>query len=231
MKPVLLLIPGMLNDAEVWKEVVPLLADVADIRLAEVTQGGDIRALAALAWQGLQDLAPDRPLVLAGFSMGGYVAIEMLARPARPVRAAALISTSGQPDTPQQQAARAKSVQAFRQNFAKAIEGIAQWGVERQSPDTTQRLLDMMRRVGPDTACRQVLAIAQREDHRDALRHLALPVAVVVGQNDRITPPALSRELAELLPAAQLHQIETCGHMLPIEQPEALARCLRPLLH
>ena len=231
MKPVLLLIPGMLNDADIWTDVIAQLADTVDIRLADVSNGDDIRAMAAQAWRELEDLEADRPVLLAGFSMGGYVAIDMLAQPARPVRAAALIATSGRPDTPEQQAARDKSVQAFQQNFSKAIQGIAQWGVERKDPDTTRRLLDMMQRVGPDTACRQVRAIAQRADHREALRQLALPVAVVVGLDDRITPPALSQELASLMPTAQLHQIETCGHMVPIEHPEALARCLRSLLH
>src|SRR5690606_34676296 len=95
-KPVLLLVPGMLNDASVWDEVAAPLQPLAVVRVATPEQAS-IAAMAQAAWARLDGVPRDRPVVLAGFSLGGYVVIEMRARRARPVHAAALLSTSARP--------------------------------------------------------------------------------------------------------------------------------------
>lgn len=230
MKPLALLIPGSLNDAEVWHDVAIALQDLAEVRIADVSRGQDMAAMAALAWRAVEDIAPERPFVLAGFSMGGYVAIEMLAHPRRAVHAAALVSTSARPETDEGRAARAKSIRAFERDFPRAVQGICEWGTHQAGPGLLQRLGQMMLRVGADTAVRQMQAMAQRHDLRGPLSQLRLPVVVACGTEDRITPLHLSQELAELIPHASLHQASGCGHMLPLEQPAFLARCLRPLL-
>ena len=103
MKPVLLLIPGMLNTARIWSRVTPLLQDAADIRIADVTTQPSIAEMARDAWALVSDVPPTRRLVVCGFSMGGYVALELIATYLIPnysysTWAAALINTSGGPD-------------------------------------------------------------------------------------------------------------------------------------
>lgn len=228
-QPVLLLVPGMLNDERVWAGVAQALADVAQVRVARVTTQATIPAMAQDAWALLADLPPEAPVVLVGFSMGGYVAIEMLARPQRRLRAAALVATSARPESPQGQAQREKSIAALQGDFARTVQGIAQWGSHEPTPALLQALTAMMLDVGAETAVRQTRAIMARGDHREALARLDLPVHVLCGAADRITPPALSQELAALIPHARFHEIEKAGHMLPLEQPQPVAALLRPL--
>lgn len=228
-QPVLLLVPGMLNDERVWAGVAQALADVAQVRVARVTTQATIPAMAQDAWALLADLPPETPVVLVGFSMGGYVAIEMLARPQRRLRAAALVATSARPESPQGQAQREKSIAALQGDFARTVQGIAQWGSHEPTPALLQALTAMMLDVGAETAVRQTRAIMARGDHREALARLDLPVHVLCGAADRITPPALSQELAALIPHARFHEIEKAGHMLPLEQPQTVAALLRPL--
>ena len=90
MKPVLLLIPGMLNDASVWDDVLPCLPGDWTVRIANVQTQESIAEMARDAWQQLDDVPLSTPVMVTGFSLGGYVAIEMLARPQRPLSAAAL---------------------------------------------------------------------------------------------------------------------------------------------
>lgn len=229
MTPVLLLVPGILNDAQVWADVADDLRGVADVRIAAPVQES-IASMAAAAWALLDDVPHDTPAVLAGFSLGGYVAIEMLATPQRPLHAAALVSTSARPESAEAAAAREKTIAALRKNVERVVDGIVQFGTHEPSPERAAALKAMMLRVGADTAIRQNRAVMGRGDHRAALARLALPVAVLCGAQDRITPPALSRELADLVPGAQLTLVEGCGHMLPCENADAVAQAIRALL-
>lgn len=230
MKPVILLIPGTLNDAEVWADVVPELAARAAVRVAAIGAPASIAAAAAGAWEALSDIADATFLVLAGFSMGGYVAIEMLARARRPVHGAALISTSARPDTPEATANRARTIAALRTDFGKTVERVIQWSTEHPSPGLVTRMRQMMMRVGAETAIRQNEAVGARADHRAALAQLRLPVHVLCGTGDRVTPPALPQDLAALIPGARLQLVEGAGHMLPMEQPGTAAKAIAALL-
>jgi pimeloyl-ACP methyl ester carboxylesterase len=230
MKPVLLLIPGMLNDGRVWADVANALASDAQVRLASVAQASSIPAMAEAAWQQIADVAPATPVILAGFSLGGYVAIEMLATPRRPLAAAALLSTSSLPEGPEGLTARERSLRALASDFAKTVDGIVSWGTDHAPPELAARLRQMMLEVGAETAIRQTRAIMARGDHRNALARLDLPVLVLCGTADRITPMARSEELAALVPRARLVRVDGAGHMLPCEQPAAVAQALRDLL-
>lgn len=229
MRPVLLLVAGMFNDDEVWQDVARAVAPLADLRMALPRQDS-IAAMAQAAWARLDDVPAGVPVVLAGFSLGGYVVQEMLAAPRRALAAAALISTSARPETPEGSAVREKTMAALARDVVKVVDGLVGFGTHEAPPALAQRMRAMMLRVGADTAIRQTRAIMGRADHRAVLGRLQLPVAVLCGQQDRITPPALSQELAALVPGAQLHLIDGSGHMLPLEQPRAVAGVLAALL-
>ncbi|MFM6991795.1 MAG: alpha/beta fold hydrolase, partial [Rhodoferax sp.] len=92
------------------------------------------------------------------------------------------------------------------------------------------RLRTMMRDVGAQTAVRQMRAISARRDHRKTLEQLRLPVRVLCGEHDRVTPPQRSQELAEWIPGAQLVRVPGAGHMVPLEQPQAVVKTLLDLM-
>lgn len=230
MKPVLLLIPGMLNDERVWSGVVRELADEADIRVAHVGSQDSIAGMRDDAWARVADVPAHRRLVLAGFSMGGYVALDMLAHAPRAVQGLLLMSTSAQPETEQSRAIREKTLAAMAADYPKFVNGVQAFNTHSTDPVLGAELRQMMLEQGAETGRRQILAIMGRQDHRERLATLSMPVRVLVGRQDRVTPPALSQALAGLIPQARLDTVEESGHMLPREQPEAVARALRELL-
>lgn len=230
MKPVILLIPGMLNDARVWRDVTAQLQDLAEVRVADVLSQDSMATMARDALALLNDVGPDRPVHLVGFSMGGYVAIELLAtRPAR-FNAALLMSTSCLPDSAQSAAGREKAVAAFNADFDATVQAVALRGLALPNPPLQDRLCEMMRDVGAATAIRQTQAISRRTDHRNVLGSLQLPVHVMCGRQDRITLPAWSQTLADTIPTATLHWVDDAGHMLPLEHPLAVGAVLRQML-
>lgn len=172
-------------------------------------------------------------MILAGFSLGGYVAIEMLAHPERSLHGTALLSTSGRPESAAGAAVREKTISAIGRDFPRVVEGILQFATNTVNY-ADAALIDGMRRmmldVGPETAIRQNRAIAARSDHREALRTLSLPALILCGRDDRVIPPPLSEELAGLMPVSKIHWVERAGHMLPQEQPRAVATASHQLI-
>lgn len=231
MKPVLLLLPGMLNDERVWADVVPALRDVAEVRVADVRTPPSIAAMRQQAWSSLADVPADTPLCIAGFSMGGYVAIDMLAHAPRKVQGLVLVSTSARPESEQARAQREKTMAAMQADFPKLVEGLIGWNTHAPTPALRETLRQMMLAQGAETAVRQMRAIMGRADHRAVLAALDMPVRVLCGQHDRVIPPELAQELAQLVPGARLSLVEAAGHMLPLEQPVALVAAFQSLIH
>jgi pimeloyl-ACP methyl ester carboxylesterase len=229
VKPVLLLVAGMLNDERVWADVAVDLQAQAEVRTVLPLQDS-VPAMAAAAWARLDDVPPQVPVVLAGFSLGGYVVLEMLAQPRRPLHAVALLSTSARPESPEGAALRDQTVAALQADFSAVVDTVVRRGTHGADPGLQQWLRTMMRDVGAPVAIRQTRAIRQRGDHRRALAGVDLPALVMCGRQDRITPPALAEELAALLPRSRLVLVDGAGHMLPCEQPQAVVQALQALL-
>lgn len=233
MKPVLLLIPGMFNTAAIWDPVRALLGDALEVRVADVTTQSRIADMAEDAWLRVADLPAATPLVVAGFSMGGYVAIELLARHHARVQAAAFIDSSAQVETAESLANREKTIAALERNFARAVEALIPFSLHpdhHARVDLVDGMRTMMHRVGAQTAIRQTRAIMARAEHRAMLARLSIPVLVLCGHHDKVTPPALSEDLAALIPGARLQWLEQSGHQTPLEQPESLAQALLALV-
>lgn len=238
MKPVLLLIPGMLNTARIWSRVRPLLQDHADIRIADVTTQTSIAGMARDAWALVADVPITQKLVVCGFSMGGYVALELIATYlisyyARGTGATALINTSARAETADGMLARDKTIQAAERDFERVIQGIAQFGIHKDhhaDAGLKAETLSIMREAGQQAAVRQLNAIKARADQRALLPRIQGKALVVSARGDAVVPPAMSEEMAALLPNASLEWLEPAGHMTPLEQPAALANLLRTLL-
>jgi len=225
LKPVLLLIPGMLNNASVWQHVLPLLPRDWSVRIANVLTQDSVTSMAHDAWELLDDLEDDQALIICGFSMGGYIALEMLAHPKRQVQAAALISTSVLPESNESRANREKTITAMQTNFAKVVEGILKFSTHEASDAELDELRRMQLAIGCETAVRQIRAIMSRCDHREKLSYLTVPMVLMCGEYDRVTPPELTRQTQMYFPKATTYWVPT-GHMLPFQQPLPFAQCI-----
>lgn len=233
MKPTLVLLHGLLNDERVWAPVASRLRGRADIVLPNLRRQDCIAQMSHDAWAELAQVPADVPLVLAGFSMGGYVAQQMLADAPRRVAALALVGTSTRPEPDENIPVLEALIAGLQRDFGAETLTLLRRGVHADRLSDVMLMLGcqhIMRDVGADAAVRQVRAIIGRADHRALLAQLDLPVLVLCGRVDQITPLALSREAAALIPGARLHILEDVGHWAPLERPEEVADQLGRLL-
>jgi len=235
----LLLIPGMLNTPAVFDrmqrhwQALPWPGTAAPrCVVVDVREPAGIEAMAASAWAAVGGLPAEAPLLLAGYSLGGYVALQMLATAPRPVQGLALVCTSARADTPEGAAVRERAIAAIERDFDRYVGTLATFllmPASQQDKALVAEVRDDMATVGPAAAVRQHRAAAARADQREFVRGLRLPVQVVGGGADKVTPPALSQELASLIPHAELDLIEEAGHLVPFEHPARLAAQLQRL--
>jgi pimeloyl-ACP methyl ester carboxylesterase len=222
----LVLLPGLLCDARLWRHQVENLADIADVTVADLTRDDTMAGMAARVLAA----APDR-FALAGLSMGGYAALAVMrAAPAR-VSRLALLDTSAQADTDERrQVRRELNARARAGRFAEIPPLLLQTLIHPARRDDrvlTTTILSMAMTIGADGFLRQQAAIMDRPDSRPGLGAIACPTLVLCGRQDERTPLALHEEIAAAIPGAQLTVIEDCGHMSTLERPEAVTVALR----
>jgi pimeloyl-ACP methyl ester carboxylesterase len=224
----LVLVPGLVCDAEVWRHQVRHLADVADIGIPAVDTGDTMADMArdVLAW------APPR-FALAGFSMGGYVTLEMLRQAPGRVTRLALLDTSARADTPEKTAGRRAAIDAItRGRYRDVVEGMMPVLLhpDRQRGPLADLVRTMTARIGPEVFARRHRAMLTRADSRDLLGATSLPVRVICGRHDAMSSLAEHEEMAVLAARGRWSIIEDCGHMSIIEQPPAVSALLRDWL-
>lgn len=221
----IVLVPGLNCSARVFSGVVPELWRSGAVTVANHTRGD---TLAAIADRVLAD-APPR-FALAGFSLGGYIALEMWRRAPARIARLALLDTSARPETPaltRVRMERAALVRAGR--FAEAVDLYLPQLFHRSRRDDTalhETYRAMAEDCGPEVFLRHIDAIVARPDSRPELAAIARPTLVLVGDSDAVTPPAHAREMAQAIPGARLVVVPACGHMAPMEHPQAVARAL-----
>lgn len=222
----LLLIPGLLCDAALWAHAREYLAALAPVHVADVTAGDSIAAMAA----AVLDRAPPR-FALAGLSMGGYVALEIMRRAPERVDRLALLNTHARGDTAEQSERRRRLVNmAVNGRFDAVVETLLPTMVHHDRLDDPALISDitaMKHRLGPAVFERQQQAIIDRPDSRPSLSAIACPTLVLAGRSDEIAPLPRMAEMAEAIPGARLAIIEDCGHMSTMERPQAVTALLR----
>lgn len=225
----LLLVPGLLSDADLFAEQVADLADVADVRVTDVATGGSIAEMAAEALR----VAPDR-FALGGLSMGGYVVWEVLRQAPERVTRLALLDTSARPESPAQTARRhALLRQADVEGLPAALADL--WPVEVAPSRVGDQVLRdrfaaMGARQGVEVFRRQQEAIMARADSRPDLPGVEVPTLVLCGRDDAITPLDGHEEIAAGVRGAELVVLDDCGHLSSWERPGEVSAALRSWL-
>jgi len=221
----LVLIPGLLASPRLYAPQIPELWRAGPVMIADHTRDDSISGVARRILAG----AP-RLFALAGLSMGGYIAFEMLRVAPERIARLALLDTSAWPDTAEQSAARrVQMALAAQGEFAEVLNGLFPRLVHRtRRADVALRAaFDLMAEdVGLDGYLRQQAANLGRADSRPTLARIHCPTLVLVGDGDEVTPPERAAEMARGIAGARLVSVPQCGHLSTIERPEEVTRAL-----
>jgi pimeloyl-ACP methyl ester carboxylesterase len=222
----LVLLPGTLLDVELFGHQIAHLADVAEITVGDLTNDDSIAGMA----QTVLAAAPQR-FALAGLSLGGIVAFEIMRRAPERVSRLALLDTNPLLPQPEQLAAWAELsdlVEAGR--LSEVVERLLPGLLRRGWRDDEHKVGTvhaMAERIGSTAYVRQLHALAGRVDSRPVLLEITCPTLVLVGRQDVLTPIGLHEEMAAAISGAALVIVEQCGHLSPLEQPQAVTAALR----
>ncbi|MDP9900604.1 alpha/beta fold hydrolase [Variovorax ginsengisoli] len=220
--PRLILLPGLACDARLWQPQLAALPADLQVHIADVhTRAARIEDMAALLLA-----EQEGPLILCGASMGGMVAMEAARQAPSRIAGLALLGTNAQPETEALYQLRESAIAVFERGEARSLielnAGFAFHPLQAADPVLVKRYVDMVLDAGVESLVRQNRAVMVRPDARTHLPALRCPVLVLCGDGDRICPPEASRELAALIPQAELVWVSDCGHMLTMEKPEAV---------
>lgn len=221
----LVLLPGLTNDARLWQPVAALLADAANVTHGDLT-GGETMTEVAVA---VLEHAPAR-FALAGMSMGGYCALEIMRIAPERVTALALVDTSARPDDAKARANREQQIERARSDYPALVEELLpKWmhASRLKDPAVAGVARAMALQAGPEVFARQQHAIMSRSDSRPVLAVIRVPTLVVYGRDDAVLPREVHEELATGVPGAILEVIDACGHLAPLERPDAVAASMR----
>lgn len=219
----LVLLPGLICDERLWRDVVVDL--VTRPVVADLTQDDSISAMAARALA----TAPAR-FALAGLSMGGYVAFEIMRQAPERVTHLALFDTSARADDEARRETRRKGIEMVGEGkFIGVSRGLLGSLIAPQHMGTpvARDVQDMSERVGPEAYKRQQVAIMNRVDSRPLLGAIKVPTLVGVGEVDKMTPLELAEEMAGGIKGAELVRFPDSAHLPTMENPGAVIDAMR----
>lgn len=227
MTPIVLL-PGLLCDAAVW---APQMAALG--RSATVVAYGDANTLTAMAQQALA-VAPPGRFALAGHSMGGRIAFEVMRLAPQRVARLALLDTGCHPLATgeagaAESAGRLKLLDVARREGMRAMA--AEWARGMVHPSRLggpvfEAVLDMFERRTPAVFEAQIQALLARPDAEPQLAAIRCPTLLLTGEQDAWSPPAAHRAMHEAVAGSRLVVVPDCGHMSTLEAPAAVSAAL-----
>lgn len=221
----LVLLPGMMCDARVFAPQIEALSARVPVTVAPLLGGERIESIAA----HILTMLPER-FALAGLSMGGIIAMEILRRAPARVSRLCLMATTPLAETPAQAAEREPLIVGARTGrLAEMLEKALPAECLAPGPGRSE-ILNTVRKMGltlgSDAFVAQNRALQRRMDQQAAARRCHVPALILCGEYDRLTPVKRHELLASLIPQARLEIIGGAGHLPSLEQPEAVNRAL-----
>lgn len=225
----LVLIPGLLCSAALWAPQIRALSDLADITVADHTRHESMQEIA----KAILAVAPPR-FAVAGLSMGGYIAYEIIRQAADRVTRLALLDTGARADAPERRAGRLRLIALAEQAGAASAQQellpLLLHPARLRDKPLVDAVLQMATDTGVEAFKRQQMAIMARPDNLPLLSSIRCPTLVLVGREDALTPPALAQEIAGGIAGSRLEIIADCGHLSTLERPEPVNQALRAWL-
>jgi pimeloyl-ACP methyl ester carboxylesterase len=223
--PPLILIPGLLCTGNLFAPQLLGLRDVATMTVAAHRQHDTLAAIAA----AILATAPPH-FALAGLSMGGYIAFEMIRQAPHRVTRLALLDTSARADRPEQTSRRAELLTLARAEGLAAVnrELLPLLVHPRRTSDVALCAVidEMAVATGVDAFARQQAAIMGRPDNRPFLAEIRVPTMIIVGAEDALTPVKVHEEMQAGIAGSTLHVVPDCGHLSTLEAPATVTALL-----
>ncbi len=240
--PPLILIHGYPFDHTMWNPVVAALKsktkiitpDLPGFGSQPVLTGDPSLDLTADDLAKIFELHGIRQAVVAGMSLGGYVALALAERHSERVAGLGLISTQTAADSDEGKQARRTLIEKVRREGTKpAVDALLPklFAAANQSKAELNRIaLDGAERAGVDGMCWALEAMARRPDRTEIAKKLGVPTLILHGAEDKIIPPDRARQLSQIIPGANYIELPGVGHASPLESPKAVADALLDLL-
>jgi pimeloyl-ACP methyl ester carboxylesterase len=221
----IVLVPGLACSARLYAEQIPALWRFGPVTVADHTRGDSIAEIATR----ILAAAPPR-FALAGLSMGGYIAFEIMRQAPQRVAKLALLDTAARAETAEQTERRKAPMELARNGrLAEVADAAFEFFVhpDRYGDVALKALVKTMAEEnGAEVYLRQQRAIMGRAESRPSLPAIACPTLVLVGEQDRGTPVELSREIAAAIRSSRLVIVPACGHLSTLERPAAVTEAL-----
>lgn len=225
----LVLLPGMMCDARLFGPQIKVLGRDRAIHLPPIGLHDTIERIAT----DILNAAPKR-FALAGLSLGGIIAMEVIRQAPRRVSRLALMDTNSAAETPQVAAAREPQI-------ARVMAGLLPEVMREEMKPTylapgprrqevLDLVLDMAMEQGEGVFLRQSRALQRRLDQQHTLREVAVPTLILCGEQDTLCPLKRHEFMAELIPNAQLVVVPDAGHLPTLERPQAVTDALKDWL-
>lgn len=221
----IVLIPGLGCSARLYAEQIPALWRCGPVMVADHRRGDSMAAIA----RRILSAAPSR-FALAGLSMGGYIAFEIMRQAAERVAKLALLDTGARAEAPEQTERRKIAIELAKSGrYAEVVDIVFPIYVHRNRRDDAalkQIVRAMAEDTGSEAFLRQQQAIIDRPDSRPGFGAIECPTLVLIGDDDQATPFELSREIAAGIAGSRLVIIPESGHLSTLEQPERVTAAL-----
>lgn len=224
-KPVVFLLPGLLCDETVWRHQIGALAPQFDVRVPDFRGMDDFREMARLVLQE----APERFSVV-GHSMGGRVAMELMAMVPGRIDRFVVMDLGVHAVQPGEREQRMVLVHLAEQLGMEALADVWIPPMVARHRQADAALIGEIRamvlRSTPEIYRGQIEAALKREDQSLYLPHIRHKALLVCGELDEWSPVAQHQAILDELPDAELAVIPGAGHMVTMEQPEAVNQVL-----
>ena len=229
---------GFPMDRRIWVKQLAGFSDKHRVLTIDLKGFGKSRSTEAFTIDSMADdlvafihAVAAGPCLLAGLSMGGYVALSVAIRHAEVLRGLVMVSSKSQADTPQGKEGRQKMVELAEQQGSKAVADQMLPRVLgdltlRDRPELVQELRNIMEQCSPRTIANATLAMRDRVDRTGDLPSLRMPVLVVLGENDHLIPLADGQQMARTCRRGAFISIPNTGHMAPMEDPTLVNKAI-----
>lgn len=222
MKERLVMIPGTLCDASLFKYQIEGLKELAYCQVVDHSTSSELGEVAANI---LSEISGDFSIM--GLSYGGIIAFEILRQAPERIKRLILLNTNYKKPSEltrimQQRFVGMASLGEFREITTHFLKDTMLHPIHAQQVEMRGIVLAMALNTGKEAFIRQIKAQLNRPDSTEDLKKIKCPTLVMTGREDKVCTVELHEEMATLIPNASLKIIETCGHLSTLEQPEVV---------